>query len=213
MKKILLLLVGLSIFGMANAQHFGLFAGPQMTNMSMENATLIVKTNFKPGFFAGFTVDFPLNNNMVINSSISYKTGGTIIDNGSLLDDDTEVLVLRTDNISLDLTYLYLFDLNTIQLYAEGGGYLGYAMGGKYVYKPKDGDKYTEPLKIGSSDTDDLKAFDFGITIGAGVYMNKFKFGLGFQQGLFNLSTSDDSQDVARNQAVFAKVAYFFNRK
>ncbi|NOR87030.1 MAG: outer membrane beta-barrel protein [Bacteroidales bacterium] len=213
MKRILLVLLGLSLFSFANAQHFGIHAGPEMSTMKMETDIIEIKTNLKPGFFVGLTVDFPLNNKMLLNTSINYKTAGTSIDNGPLIDENTKVLVIKTDNISFDLTYNYVFPLNSIELYAEGGGYLGYAISGKMAYTPKEGEKYNETLKLGSEKTDDLRAFDAGLIIGAGVYLNKFQFGLGYQYGLNNLSTSEDVQDAIKNRSYYATIGYLFNRK
>lgn len=213
MKKFILLLLGFSIFGFASAQHFGLQAGAVFSNMKMETNLLSLKTDFKPGFMVGATVDFPLNNKMVINTSLQYRTLGTSIADGPWIDETTETIIIKTDNLALDFTYAYLFDLSSIQLFAEGGGYVGYALGGKTIYSPKEGDNETETLKIGSDKTDDLKAFDAGLIIGAGVYVNKFKFGLGYQHGLSNLSTSEDASDEIANRMIYIKAAYFFNRK
>lgn len=213
MKRFLLVLLGLGLFSFANAQHFGVQAGPNFSTMKMETDVVEIKTNLKPGFFVGFTVDFPLNNKMLINTAINYKTAGTSIDNGPLIDENTKVLVIKTDNITFDLTYNYIFPLNSIELYAEGGGYVGYAISGKMAYTPKEGEVTKETLNLGSDKTDDLKAFDAGLIIGAGVYVNKFKFGLGYQYGLSNLSTSEDVQDEIKNSSIYASIGYFFNRK
>lgn len=205
MKKLFLLL-GFFITSsmLLQAQHIGIQGGGVLSNVSWRNDLATLNTKIKPGFLAGITLDIPLNNSMVINTAINYKTMGT------WLNDSTDLASFNLGYVNLDATYNYIFDMKSFQIYAEGGGYISYLVIAKSIYKPTNEDRYTEDLKIGTSEDDDLGHLDLGLTIGAGVYLGKFKFGVGYQAGVLDVSHSNDY--IFINRMGYLRAAYFFNR-
>jgi hypothetical protein len=206
MKKTLLIGCVLFLTLAVNAQHFGIQAGGSLANMTWESDAISLNTKIKPAFFMGVTVDFPLNNSMVVNTALNYKHSGTWIKQ------DQDVMAVRLNYINLDVTYNYLLELGGIQLFFEGGGYFGYAVSGKTVYKPEEGDKEEEKLNFGTADDDDMKALDIGIIVGAGVYFGKAKLGINYEPGLLNLAPNQDANYTIRNSVVVLKATYFFNK-
>ncbi|MBA7591065.1 hypothetical protein ES708_33216 [subsurface metagenome] len=141
---------------------------------------------------------------MAINTSVNFKSIGTWIHEGQ------DITVMRLNYIDLNVTYEYIFTLGDVEFYGQGGGYVGYAVNGKTIYKPEDGDKDEDKIDIGTSDEDEIKPIDGGFIIGAGVYFGKIKLGLAFHHGLANVSNIGDW--TARHRAGVANFTYFFNR-
>lgn len=189
----------------ANAQYFGLQTGGLASNIKWRNDIYTVNTVVKPAFLAGITLDIPLKNTMAVNLALNYKWVG------AALIDSTDLSALRLGYVNFDATYNYLFDMNTYQLYVEGGGYIGYLVNAQKAFKPENGDVTYEDLKIGKEPTDDILAMDIGVTIGAGVYVGNWKFGIGYMSSIIDLSP--DSEVILRNKAGYLRVAYLFNRK
>jgi hypothetical protein len=205
MKKALLFGFVFTMAVAVNAQYFGVQAGGSLANMKWESDVFSLNTHIKPAFFMGVALDLPLNNSMVINTALNYKHAGTWIK------EDKDVTAVRLNYINLDVTYNYLLEVGDIQLFFEGGGYLGYAFSGKIIYKPEEGDKTDDKINFGTAEDDDMKPLDLGLIIGAGVYFGKAKLGIDYVPGLLNLATTDGV--TVRNSAITLKATYFFNRK
>ena len=187
------------------AQHFGLQAGVLASNIKWRNEFYTINSIVKPGFMAGITLDIPLKNTMAINLALNYKwTGASFIDS-------TNLSSVRFGYINFDATYDYIFDMGSYQLYAEGGGYIAYLVSAKKGLKPENEDVSFENLNIGTSETDDIKPWDMGLTVGVGVYLGKWKFGIGYQGSVINLSPG--TEWILRNKVGYLRAAFFFNRK
>ena len=219
MKKVLYSFILLLVVQFSKAQHFGLEAGSVFSTMNFSNDVIILNTNLKPGFLAGVTVDFPLNENMLINASVGYKSMGTYIQNGSVFFDDVvDVFTIRTDNLYLNTSYDYLFVLEKIDVFIEGGAYLGYGFGGNWFYNSTNGGEVSGDIVFSNEEDDEnmtFKPLDIGLLVGGGVYYNHWRFGAGYQFGLSNLNPSynrDGDDTVINNGMAFVKVGYFFNR-
>lgn len=186
------------------AQHFGVQGGGVLSNIKWRNDVFTVNTFVKPGFLAGIAVDFPLNNNMAISTALNYKWVGAALSQAN------DLSSLRLGYINLDFTYNYIFDLETFQIYLEGGGYAAYLANAESIYKPEGQDAYSEEVKIGYDETDEIIPFDFGIEIGGGFYLGKWKLGLGYQTSLIDLSPNNEQ--LLWNKIGTIKATYFFNR-
>jgi len=166
-KIVLSLIVVLSFTGNAIGQHIGIQAGGLLSNIKWRNELYTVNTFTKAGAMGGITLDIPLKNDMVFNTALNYKYMGTVIKDSSALGS------MRFGFINLDLTYCYLFDMKTFQIYIEGGGYVGYMVNASRVDKPEGEDEEVTDLEIGTSSDDQIKPWDMGLSIGGGVYLNK----------------------------------------
>lgn len=205
-RNLIVLSILLLSVSFAHAQ-FGVQVAGTAANMLWDNSTLYtINTKIKPGAQIGLTYDIPLANKMVINTGLNYKHAGTWIR------DNKDVAAMRLNYINLDVTYNYIFNIANLEIYAEGGGYAGYAISGKIKYRLENADDYEETLSIGTSEIDDdIKPIDGGLTIGAGIYFGSFKFGIGYMHGLVNISTQDDQ--TMRNRNGYLRVAYLFGRE
>ncbi|MBU2553191.1 MAG: PorT family protein [Bacteroidetes bacterium] len=205
MKRFITTVLVLFLFLSLNAQRFGVQGGGMLSNMKWRNDYFTLNTTVKPGFLLGVTYDLPLKNTMALNFALNYKCVG------AAFIDSTDLASVRLGYVNLDIAYDYIFDMNKYKLYAEGGGYFGYLVRAQSVWKHKDQDTKTENLNIGTNDSDDILPMDVGVTFGVGVYYGVWKFGIGYQSSIINLSP--DKNHVLRNQMGFLRATYFFGNK
>lgn len=209
-KNYLLSVLFLSLVTLASAQHFGLQAGGKITNMGIteDNDTVfsILESKIKPGFLVGVTADFPLANSMAINTSLNFTTAGTWQHYGK------DINSVHLGYINLDVTYIYIFNIGGQEIFAEGGGYAGYAVLGKIIYKPETGDKVETDIEFGS-EVNESKPIDAGFIVGAGIYFGNIKLSADYQHGLVNMSNDETNNERIKNRGGALKFTYFFNRK
>ena len=92
--------------------------------------------------------------------------------------------------------------VSNIGIYGNLGTYLGYGFGGK-----KEGSisgniinaTGSDDIKWGSDDGDDLKPFDFGYNVGAGVILGKLEAGLYTTGSFINISPTDKFDKKMKN--------------
>lgn len=72
------------------------------------------------------------------------------------------------------------------------------------------GDIAREDIKVGTSEDDDIVAYDIGLTIGGGVYYKSWKFGFGYSGSIIDLSPNKDL--ILRNKIGYLKATYFFGK-
>lgn len=189
----------------ANAQYFGFQGGGMATNIKWRNDIYTINTLVKPAFMAGITLDIPIRNTMAVNLALNYKWVG------AAMIDSTDIGAVQLGYVNLDVTFNYIFETNAaVRPYIEGGGYGAYLVNAQKIFKPENQDGYTESVKIGSSSTDEIIAWDLGLTIGGGIYLKSWKFGLGYSESIIDLSP--DSEWILRNKMGYLKATYFFGK-
>lgn len=206
MKRLIILFVVFFILNVAGvAQYFGIHGGALATNVQWRDNYYTLNTLVKPGFMAGITLEFPIKNIMAVNTALNYKwTGASFIDS-------TDIAAVRLGYVNLDITVNYIFEGKTVRPYVEGGTYLGYLVTARSVFKPENKDVEYENLQVGFDKDDEIIPLDFGWTIGGGVYLRNWKFGLGYQASFINLSP--DGEHILRNKIGYLRATFFFNRK
>jgi hypothetical protein len=206
MKKSIILIALLTAMALPGmAQHFGIQAGGMLSNVRWRNEYFTLNTLPKEGFMAGVALDIPVAEKMSILTALNYKWIGTVYN------DTSDVSSMQLGYVNLDITFNYVFtDVKVVHPYVEGGTYVAYMVNSNRVIKAKDDNANYDDLKVGTSETDHIKPWDFGWTIGGGVYLDEWKFGAGYQASMINLSPNSDY--VLRNSAGYLRVTYFFNR-
>lgn len=205
MRKIIISGFVFIFFLTANAQHFGLQGGGMAANIKWRNDIYTVNTLPKPAFMAGVTLEIPIQNTMAVNLGLNYKWAG------AGLIDSTDLGVMQLGYVSLDVTFNYIFETDgRIRPFIEGGGYAGYLVNAQKIFKPENQEAYTESVKIGTASTDEIIAWDLGLTIGGGFYLNSWKFGLGYSESIIDLSP--DTEWILRNKMGYLRATYFFGK-
>lgn len=185
MKK--LILVGaLALFGMTNAQTFGVKAGMNISSLSnFEN------TNSKIGFNAGVLMNAPIAENFSIQPEVLYNMKGAKAKNG-----DGSI---NLDYISVPVMFQYNA---TPQFYLEAGPEFSFLMSGKIKVEGKSFDM-----------KDELNGFDIGVGLGAGYY---FTPNIGvtarYVAGFSDVVKENDEKTV-KNNVFQIGLAYKFGKK
>lgn len=205
MRKIIIIGFIFIISLSANAQYFGLQAGGIASNIKWRNDIYTVNTILKPAFQAGVTLEIPIKNTMAVNTALNYKwMGADMIDS-------TDIGSVQLGYVNLDVTFNYIFETNVaVRPFIEGGGYGAYLVHAQKVFKPEKEEAYTESVKIGTASTDEIIAWDLGLTIGGGIYIKSWKFGLGFTASVIDLSP--DTEWFLGNKMTYLKAIYFFGK-
>ena len=208
MKKSIIIIGLLLMFSMSGiAQNFGVQGGGMAANVRYRDNMYSLNTRVKPAFLVGVTLEFPIKTTMAVNTALNYKWVGA-----AFFGDSTDIHALQLGYVNLDLTFNYIFDMvTTVKPFVEGGGYAAYLTNATQVDIAEDGSYSNSSINIGTAVTDDIKPWDAGFTIGGGVYINKWKFGAGYQASFMNLSPQKDL--YLWNKMGYLKATYFFGKK
>ena len=161
MKK--LLFTVLICFGMlaANAQRIGIKGGLNFAKESDDSKSLL-------GLQLGVVGDYFFTENIFANSGLLYSMKGAKYKDGNI----TAKYPIHYLEIPINIGYKA--DLgNDLAFFAQAGPYLGYAI--------------SSDFKFGSG-PNEIKRFDAGFNVGAGVEYNKFQFGATYGFGLANIA-------------------------
>lgn len=205
--KILIVAFMLSAGMESFAQIVGVKAGLNLSNMLVkdDDDTYSDDLKMKPGLHLGVTAEIPLD------EMISFETGLFFTQKGYKYE---QSFMGETVDIQLNLNYLEIplqgkatFDVGGAQIYGLFGPYVGFGLSGKYKYNDDDDD-----VEWGSDeDESDYKRLDFGVTVGAGVQVDAFAFGLSYGLGLANISPYSDGGFREKNRVLGISVAYRFS--
>ncbi|MDR1864638.1 MAG: PorT family protein [Bacteroidales bacterium] len=206
--------------GYAQAQFkFGARAGFNLTNVSEkyadgEKPSGDDKSSFKPGFQIGVVGEYALSDAFAIQPGIVFATQGATYKWG-----EKAKTVIALNYLQVPINAQYKLDLGGAKLLLQAGPYLGFALSGKYKNWDDEGKK-VEPeddelakIKIGSNkDEDDMKAFDFGLGLGAGVQFGNIQAGVGYNLGLVNTAFREegDTKSFSKNNGLAITLTYLF---
>jgi hypothetical protein len=200
--KLLCVLVLLTMATRTSAQKFAVKAGLNLSKMLLKNDNGTYSDDLKmhPGFHVGATAEFPINDMFSFEPGLLLSTKGYNYERpGS--SDYTEKLNLFYFEIPLNAKAT--FDVEGVKIYGAFGPYLGLGLSGKYKTKTS-GVSDNSTVNWGSdSENDDLKRFDLGINVGAGVEIKSILVGINYGLGLANISSYTDGGNKAKNR-VFA---------
>lgn len=207
MKKLITFIAVVVLFTMnaeSFAQTFGVRAGLNMSNMMAKDDDETYSDDYKTkvGFQIGGTAEFEFTEMFSFETGLFLSTMGYKYD-GLMGDYTTNLLYLN-----IPLTGKARYELDNISLYGLFGPYIGLGLSGKYK-----NDDDSEDVKWGSGDDDDLKRFDFGWIIGAGIEYQAFSAGLSYNLGLANIAATTDGGYKVKNRVFAITVGYRFGQK
>lgn len=197
-------------------QIFGIKAGLNLTKMLVKSGEDIYsdELKMKPGFHMGATAEFP------IKDFFSFETGMILSTKGYkvyLKDVDFE-FSSKVNLIYLDvpLNARVVYNPGFGRIYVALGPYIGIGIAGKSKYEETfNGESSTESETIewGSDVSDNLKRFDFGLNIGAGIEIKAILIGLSYELGLANIYPSSGGGTKLQNRVLMMSVGYRFGAK
>ena len=162
MKK--LLFTVLICFGMlaANAQRIGLKGGLNFAKESEDSKSLL-------GLQLGVVGDYFFTENIFANTGLLYSMKGAKYKNGNT------TTKFPIHYLEIPINVGYKADLgNDLAFFAQAGPYLGFGIA-------------ADDFKFGSG-PGELKRFDIGFNVGAGIEYNKFQFGATYGYGFANIA-------------------------
>ncbi|MBI9033485.1 MAG: PorT family protein [Bacteroidales bacterium] len=200
------------------AQTFGVKAGFNASNFLAMDKDDTYSDDFKmnPGFHIAATAEYPLTDMFSFETGMGLSTKGYRIDESETILGHTLTVKGGTNLLYVDipLTAKATFDLGKAKVYGVFGPYLGFGIIGKMKYELSVmGESETEETEIkwGSDEAkDDIKRFDYGLIIGAGVDINAIQFGLSYGLGLANISAYTDNHSLINNRVLGLSIGYKF---
>lgn len=198
-----------------NAQTFAVKGGLNLAKVHFNDALEEEQGDIEnlAGFHLGLTADFP------INEILSFETGLLLNTKGvkSSLEEPAFGLSfeskLRAYYLDVPLAVKGSYAIGENKIFATAGPYVGIGLTGKtYLSLEIDGEGETETEDIdwGDDEDADLRRLDMGLTFGAGVEMNHFVLGIGYDLGLFNILPDIDPAYSANHRVLRFSVGYKF---
>ena len=229
MKNLILATAAILFSVLLNAQTFSVVGGFNMSDLRVSSSEGDIDNNqysLKPGFHFGFRTDIRINEFLSFAPAVLFSTKGTSMSyeyerpgfefNGVILE---EAVLVKVDS---DITLQYLdiplalqatHQLNDrLRVYGALGPYLGIGLYGKQKGTTEsNGEKESSELVLpwgNDPEEDFLQRLDMGITIGAGIEIEKVLVGLSFDTGLSNISTYQEEGARIENKVLRFTVGY-----
>ena len=187
----------------ATAQvRFGPKIGMNFSKMTLKASGISIDPKILVGFNVGMIAEFPVGNNFVIQPGLLFSS------KGSKYSLQGESAKIAPSFIELPINGVYKLDMSSAQLMFFAGPYFGYGIGGSV----KSGSESYD-ISWGTGSDNDLKPFDFGLNIGAGVEISNFLISAQYGIGMANLVTDGSSDTEMKNKVLGISMAYIIGGK
>ena len=210
MKKILLSLIAILIFTVANAQEakFGVKAGMVLSTLSGDATQ---DSQFKPGFVFGGFAAVALSDKFTFQPELLFSFQGTAYRDYYNGNDD---FYYKQQNLNLNYLQIPLMAKYYVakKFSLEFGPQFGFLLSAKrntfnYAIIGEDDNYNTHSIDV----KDNFKTFDFGLNIGGGYDFNdKWGINLRYNFGLNNAAQNDGTNYTANNQVLAVTGSYKF---
>ena len=234
MKKIVLLLVMVAMFGAVDAQELslGLKGGVNMSNLYGKE---VKNTKMKLGYHVGIAADYEFAPNVALQSGLYFMTKGAKLSSAKIDQSVGDIKISgsldnRVNTMYLQVPLHFAYKVNVAsetRLVLHAGPYAAYGIGGKITGKPDvkvQGYVQAEAKsavdavlkQINSSGVNvktfdeklGYKPFDAGVGVGVGFELESFIVDFGWDMGLLNISRNKDAN--VKNQTAYLSVGYKF---
>jgi len=206
-----------SAFNLTQAQvTFGVKTGLNSSNFFEKNDDKVLSEGYKykAGANLGLTVDFPINNNLGVQTGLTFQSRGYRIE--EVKDVASYDLELKSKTylnyIDIPINLKYTYELSSFNIHAIGGLYVGTALNGRY-----EGSStfrgVTDETKFDidfGNDQGEIKSLDYGLNFGAGVEFGAFGLNFTYAHGLANLSNNTTNDYRLNNRLISISATYRF---
>lgn len=190
-----------------NAQTFRLKAGLNLSKMLFKDNDENYDLTMNHGFHIGAIVDMPFNEFLSFESGLLFTTKGYKYEYKEGFN-----LKVKLHYLDIPLTLKASRDLwKGFKIFGTAGPYVGIGLSGK-AKGTIEGVSYEDNITWGSSDEDDLKRFEWGLTFGGGVEINSIIIGISYDLGLSNISANQDNGTIAKNKVLKFSIGYIFGK-
>lgn len=221
MKKFVKLLMVIFLIALATntfAQNIGIEAGLNLANQRMEidGETLSDDFDTHLGFHAGLIAEFPLSMMVSFETGLLFTTRGFGMDFTETIEGETIGVKGKTNLYYLDIpiTAKVNFGSEMLNFYGKLGPYIGIGLMGtresEFSFLGQTSPSQEEDINWGSTDDDDYRRLDYGLTAGVGVEMRPVRLGVSYDWGLANIVPVQDDDAKINNQVIRISLAYLF---
>jgi hypothetical protein len=209
--RMLVAILGISLASGIQAQSVGVKGGLNFANVLSKDDKETYSKDFKSllGFHAGLTVDFPLSD------MVSFQTGAILNTKGFKFENSqTASKISGSANllyVDIPLHLKATFGSNDLKIFALAGPYVGWGLSGKTKTEVTIAgvtNKDEKDVKFGSAKDDDLKRLDYGVSIGAGIELNRVTIGATYNLGLANLAVDTSNGYKDNNRVLQISLGY-----
>jgi len=185
---------------------FRIIAGLNASTQTAKNYHLeYAKNTFLWGFNAGTSIDYSINRWFSLSFSPVLESKGTRgKDRQSGISADVKNRLLYFD---LPASMKARFRISGLDFFVYFGAYAGYGLTGKAWIETADTTK-TWKISWGSGTRDDFRRFDYGITGGAGIKLNKISFEIMVANGLANIYAVKQIGYIIENKSISLSFGY-----
>jgi len=218
----LTIVVFLLLFGTGSfAQNFGLKAGLNLSNLLVKDENDVLSDDFKmnPGIHIGPTVEFPISKIFSFESGLLLSTKGFKVSEKEGYMSEAYEYKLKWNLFYLDipLTAKATYDFGGVKIYGTFGPYVGMGISGKSKSEQiinGETESNEEDIKFGpDKEEDQLKGYDFGLTMGAGLALKSIQIGFTYGLGLANILVYDGGYSKMNNRVLGISAGYKFGKK
>lgn len=218
MKKIYLICLTLTLLNFnsiaqpKNDVGYGFKIGGNLTGRFLEKGA-ITESNRKLifNFHAGGLLDIPLSLNWKMQPEIQFLRAGfkSYTINSNVRTDITQ----RLSYVNIPVAFnCYFRDIN-VKPYFSIGPYFAYALEGVIKTKTKDNGVTTETsrsVEFGKNGKDQIRRFDTGFMLGAGMDLDFFSLELKYSQGVLNQYVGPDDSIYSANMNLALSLIILF---
>jgi hypothetical protein len=178
----------------------GYIFGMNLSTLSFKNEGKISDPSTLIGVHYGGFYEIPLNRNFALQPSLLFSA------KGSNYKIDTLAFSISPIYIEGSLIVSYSFGSNAIKISLFAGPYFAIGIGG---YKIESGGELKN-ISFGSGENNDLKPFDAGFNLGAGVNIKGFVITAQYGIGLANLSPATTIDSEMKNKVIGISISSLF---
>lgn len=203
-KRIQLLTVFILLaFAFSHAQErFGISVGGSFSRMCFEELGMSIPQQTYTGVIAGVVTEAMLSDQMYLQAGVAYH------EMGSKYKRAARDIYFAPQYITVPLAFGMKLQGNHIRPKAFAGAYAAYGIGGKH--RPYSG-AYDSGISYGTGLYKDLKRFDYGLRIGAGMDFRSFELLVQYGYGLENIAPTETYDMVRYNRFVTITATYFID--
>jgi hypothetical protein len=182
--------------------------GLNMANLAIKSDGNSVKTTFKPGFAIGIPAGITVTPHVYFEPGLFFEMTGA-----KLTAQPTGKYSINTVTVPINIEFKTGEKCGG-RFFIGIGPYIGYNVGGSYTANAYGILAATSvTLKIGTANTDDLKALDAGAGINFGYQLKMRLYARAhYQMGFVDLNPAADGNNSLKTSAFGVTVGYMFGR-
>lgn len=208
---ITMILLSTSVYG----QRLGIKAGLNLAEMSVKDDSENYSEEYtiKAGYNVGLILELPVTEMLRFETGLNLNSKGYKFERVQLIS-NRQIIVkekVHLDYLDLPINIKAIHYGNGIDLYGVAGVYVGLGLSGNFDRQVDVAGNFSgEHRKInwGTSETDDLKRFDFGLNLGAGIERNNLMVGANYGIGLVNITPVSVNGSKVSNRVLSISIGY-----